>query len=118
MPRHALVPTFYEQDPGTGQWLTRDGTDPDEQERIYSNRGLFTKIGEGTGSWGTGVVGLSSTSTPGLMTRMLETLDLHDGHTVRPRRQPGPASAAFRPRRGPLRPQLGRLHGPAPVNPG
>ncbi|MGQ0776333.1 MAG: methyltransferase domain-containing protein [Pseudonocardiales bacterium] len=82
IPRHALVPVFYEQDPRTGQWLTRDGTDPTWQDRIYSNRGLFTKIGEGTGSWGTAVVGLSSTSTPGLMTRMLEALDVHDGHNV------------------------------------
>ncbi len=39
-------------------------------------------IGEQTGPWGTGLVGLSSTSTPGLMTRMLETLDIRDGHHV------------------------------------
>jgi methyltransferase of ATP-grasp peptide maturase system len=82
IPRHTLVPVFYEQDPGTGEWLTRDVTDPAWQERIYANRGLFTKIGEDTGSWGTAVVGLSSTSTPGLMTRMLETLDIHEGHDM------------------------------------
>ncbi len=82
VPRHELVPVVYEQEPGTGAWLTRDGTDPAWREGIYANRGLFTKIGEGTGSWGTAVVGLSSTSTPGLMTRMLETLDIHGGHDV------------------------------------
>lgn len=82
IPRHALVPAFYEQDPGNGQWLTRDATDPAWAERIYSNRALFTKIGEASGSWGSGVVGLSSTSTPGLMTRMLEALHVHDGHDV------------------------------------
>jgi methyltransferase of ATP-grasp peptide maturase system len=82
IPRHALVPVFYEQDPATGDWLARDATDPAWADRIYSNRALFTKIGEATGSWGSGVVGLSSTSTPGLMTRMLEALDVHDGHDV------------------------------------
>ena len=71
VPCHELVSVFYEQDPATGQWLRREGTDPQWQEGIYANRGLFTMIGEETGSWGTAVVGLSSTSTPGLMTRML-----------------------------------------------
>jgi methyltransferase of ATP-grasp peptide maturase system len=82
VPRHALVPVFYEQDPATGQWLRRDGTDPAYHDPVYANRALFTMIGEETGSWGTAVVGLSSTSTPGLMTRMLETLDIRDGHDV------------------------------------
>lgn len=82
VPRHALVPVFYEQDPATGDWLTRDGTDPAGHDRIYANRALFTKIGDATGSWGSGLVGLSSTSTPGLMTRMLEALDIHDRHRV------------------------------------
>ena len=82
VPRHELVPVFYEQDPATGQWLRREDTDPQWQEGIYANRALFTMIGEETGSWGTAVVGLSSTSTPGLMTRMLETLDIRDGHDV------------------------------------
>lgn len=82
IPRHALVPVFYEQDPTTGEWLPRDATDPTWHERMYSNSAMFTKIGQATGSWGSGVVGLSSTSTPGLMTRMLETLDVHDGHDV------------------------------------
>ncbi|MGH4021163.1 MAG: methyltransferase domain-containing protein [Pseudonocardiaceae bacterium] len=82
IPRHALVPIFYEQDSGTGDWRARDATDPQWHERVYSNRGLFTKIGQGSGSWGTAVVGLSSTSTPGLMTRMLEALDICDGHDV------------------------------------
>ncbi|MGH3719139.1 MAG: methyltransferase domain-containing protein [Pseudonocardiaceae bacterium] len=80
--RHELVPVFYEQDPGTGAWLPRDATDPAWRKLVYTNRGLFTKIGEATGSWGTALVGLSSSSTPGLMTRMLETLDVREGHDV------------------------------------
>ncbi len=82
IPRHALVPVFYEQDRDTGQWLARDASDPVWHDRIYANRALFTAVGEGAGSWGTGVVGLSSTSTPGLMTRMLEALDVHAGYHV------------------------------------
>ncbi|MGH3784790.1 MAG: methyltransferase domain-containing protein [Pseudonocardiaceae bacterium] len=82
VPRHELVPVVYEQDPGTGAWLTRDATDPAWRELVYANRGLFTKIGEAAVSWGTGVVGLSSSSTPGLMSRMLETLDVREGHDV------------------------------------
>lgn len=82
VPRHALVPIVYEQDPSTRSWLCREATDPSWQEQIYANRGLFTKIGEASGSWGSAVVGLSSTSTPGLMTRMLEALDIRDGHDV------------------------------------
>lgn len=82
VPRHELVPVCYEQDPATGEWLTRDATDPIWHDRIFSNSAMFTKIGEATGPWGSGVVGLSSTSTPGLMTRMLEALDIHDGHDV------------------------------------
>ncbi len=81
-PDHELVPAYYEQEPVTGAWLIRDATDSGWLEQIYANRGLFTKIGEATGSWGTAAVGLSSTSTPGLMTRMLETLDIHEGHKV------------------------------------
>ena len=82
IPRHALVPVFYEQDPTTGEWLRRDATDPVYHDRVYANRALCTMIGEESGSWGTAVVGLSSTSTPGLMTRMLEALDIRDGHDV------------------------------------
>lgn len=65
IPRHELVPVVYEQEPSTGAWLSRNATDPAWQNGIYANRGLFTKIGEGAGSWGTAVVGLSSTSTQG-----------------------------------------------------
>jgi hypothetical protein len=36
IPRHELVGVYYEHDPGTGGWLTRDATDPIWQERIYA----------------------------------------------------------------------------------
>lgn len=78
-PRHLLVPSFYEQMPGTGEW--REVTsDSDRLERIYSNVGAYTKIGPDP-VWGH-TIGLSSTSTPSLVTRMLEALHVHDGHYV------------------------------------
>jgi methyltransferase of ATP-grasp peptide maturase system len=78
-PRHVFVPRFYEQQPEDGEWR-EVRSDSDGLERIYSNTGLFTKIGADP-VWDY-TVGLSSTSTPSLMTRMLETLDIHDGHRV------------------------------------
>lgn len=79
-PRHVLVPGFYEQQPGTGDWHWVDSSTGDGLDRVYSNTGLFTKIGPDP-VWDR-TVGLSSTSTPSLMTRMLETLDVHPGHRV------------------------------------
>lgn len=78
-PRHVFVPYFYEQDPSTGEWREVP-SDSDGLDRVYSNSGLYTKIGPDP-VWGYDV-GLSSTSTPSLMTRMLEMLDVRDGHRV------------------------------------
>lgn len=78
-PRHLLVPRFFEQVPKTGEWR-EISTEADGRMRIYSNIGVYTKIGPDP-VWGH-TIGLSSTSTPGLSTRMLEDLDVHDGHHV------------------------------------
>ncbi len=69
VPRHALVPVHYEREPGTGQWTKSSTTD--DLDLVYSNTALFVMPD-----------GLSSTSMPALMTRMLEALDVHDGHDV------------------------------------
>ncbi len=69
VPRHELVPTHFTMDPHTGQWHTHHTAD--DLALVYSNTALFVLPG-----------GLSSTSMPGLMTRMLETLDIHAGHRV------------------------------------
>ncbi|MGH3602222.1 MAG: methyltransferase domain-containing protein, partial [Pseudonocardiaceae bacterium] len=69
VPRHELVPVHYTMDPHTGAWTSADTAD--DLPRVYSNTALFVLPG-----------GLSSTSMPGLMTRMLEALDIHDGHRV------------------------------------
>ncbi len=69
VPRHELAPVHYTMDPHTGDWTAAHSAD--ELTRVYSNTALFVLPG-----------GLSSTSMPSLMTRMLETLDVHDGHRV------------------------------------
>ncbi|MGH3905601.1 MAG: methyltransferase domain-containing protein [Pseudonocardiaceae bacterium] len=69
VPRHELVPEYYQREPGTGRW-TRIAT-TDDLDLVYSNTALFVLPD-----------GLSSTSMPGLMTRMLEVLDVHEGHDV------------------------------------
>lgn len=69
VPRHELVPVHYTMDPYTGTWTA--ACTADDLARVYSNVALFVLPG-----------GLSSTSMPGLMTRMLETLDVRDGHRV------------------------------------
>ena len=81
VPRHELVPVFFGQTP-TGEWLAVDTATPKGFELVYSNSALYTKVGELSGSWGRGQVGLSSSSMPGLMIRMLEALDIRDGDRV------------------------------------
>jgi methyltransferase of ATP-grasp peptide maturase system len=82
VPRHVFVPAYYVHrdggmvaadatgEQGRAQWL----------DTVYSNTALVTKLAQDTD--GTPPVFLSSSSTPGLMTRMLEALDVHDGQRV------------------------------------
>lgn len=69
VPRHELVPVHYTMDPHTGIWTA--ACTADDLARVYANTALFVLPG-----------GRSSTSMPGLMTRMLEALDVRDGHRV------------------------------------
>jgi methyltransferase of ATP-grasp peptide maturase system len=73
VPRHEFVPSYYEY---TSQgWRMADTISPQGRERwldrVYSNAALFI-LPEGR----------SSSSMPSLMTRMLEALDIRDGHKV------------------------------------
>jgi protein-L-isoaspartate O-methyltransferase len=72
VPRHELVLSYYEY---TSQgWRMADTASPQGRERwlgwVYSNAALFI-LPEGR-----------SSSRPSLMTRMLEALDIRDGHKV------------------------------------
>ena len=81
VPRHELVPEFFQQD-RTGVW-TRSDTTTDEGrrawlEKVYSNSVLITALRQDAQPLRV----LSSSTQPGLMTRMLQALDVHDGHRV------------------------------------
>jgi methyltransferase of ATP-grasp peptide maturase system len=81
VPRHELVPRFHTQDP-TGTWVESDtSTDHGRAawlDAVYSNTPLITALRTDTDPPRV----LSSSSQPGLMTRMLESLDLHSGQRV------------------------------------
>lgn len=77
VPRHVFVPSFYVR---RGGMVAIDATDAEWIERVYANAALVTKI-DHDGPGGPPVF-LSSSSTPGLMTRMLEALDIGDGQKV------------------------------------
>lgn len=75
VPRHAFVERAYEQD-GTGQWTSWD-TDAD-WNRVYAPSTLVTALS----SWRGYPEPASSSTNPELMVRMLEMLDVSEGHRV------------------------------------
>lgn len=79
--RHEPVPRFYTQD-ATGAWTESDRSTEDGRrawlDAVYSNKPLITAQRQDPDP----VRVLSSSSQPGLMTRMLESLDVHSGHRV------------------------------------
>ncbi|MFI9811502.1 methyltransferase domain-containing protein [Saccharothrix variisporea] len=72
-PRHQLVPTAYRQQPD-GTWAALDTAGAD-LNLAYSTTTLVTELDD-TGQ------PVSSSTKPDLMVRMLELLDIHDGHRV------------------------------------
>lgn len=82
IPRHELVPACYLNDEH-GRWSVMDTATERGRcqwlNKVYSNTALVTMIGTNTA----GVTTVrSSSSMPGLMTRMLESLDVRDRHRV------------------------------------
>ncbi len=81
VPRHEFVPGVLRRDLD-GSWHRLDTTTEQGRQQwldqVYSNTALLTAVA------GTPASGLlrSSSSMPGLMTRMLETLDVRDEHRV------------------------------------
>ncbi|NIJ12955.1 methyltransferase of ATP-grasp peptide maturase system [Saccharomonospora amisosensis] len=76
VPRHAFVPTYHQQTPD-GSWAQRASVD--DLAAVYANTALITALAP-TATGGTTV--LSSSTQPGLMTRMIEALHLTDGSRV------------------------------------
>ncbi|MER7078121.1 methyltransferase, ATP-grasp peptide maturase system [Saccharopolyspora kobensis] len=79
-PRHEFVPAYYVHE--AGGWRLADTSSPAGRDewlrRVYSNTVLITALSDGE----SGQVVRSSSSQPGLMVRMLEALDVHDGQRV------------------------------------
>lgn len=84
-PRHVMVPRYYEQD-DSGQWHLVDGAERSVHQQwldaVYSDRTLITALLDHQGPWGVQQVPVSSATQPGLMMRMLDELDVDDGHRV------------------------------------
>ncbi|MBV9144211.1 MAG: methyltransferase domain-containing protein [Pseudonocardiales bacterium] len=81
VPRHELVPDVLRWDPD-GSWHRLDTTTDQGQrewlDHVYSNRALLTAVAD---RWESRSL-RSSSSMPGLMTRMLETLQVREGNRV------------------------------------
>jgi len=77
VPRHVFVPGAYRQD-DTGTWQPVDVTSPAGLDLVYSPTTLLTALADR----GTHQESLPSSTKPDLMLRMLEALDIHDGHKV------------------------------------
>ncbi|MGH3940001.1 MAG: methyltransferase domain-containing protein [Pseudonocardiaceae bacterium] len=85
VPRHEFVPEVFRQDrldQYDPSWRQLDTTTEQGRaewlDQVYSNTALITALDRTTQSPGL----LSTSSMPALMTRMLETLDVQDGHRV------------------------------------
>jgi methyltransferase of ATP-grasp peptide maturase system len=77
VPRHVFVPAAYQQD-DTGRWQPVDVTSPSGLDLVYTPTTLITALIDR----GTHQEAASSSTKPDLMLRMLEALDVHDGHKV------------------------------------
>ncbi|MGH3905522.1 MAG: methyltransferase domain-containing protein, partial [Pseudonocardiaceae bacterium] len=89
VPRHEFVPEFYERSTGTGpgSWELVSAASSDTRERwwntVWTNTSLVTQLAQvGRAGRQTATGPASSSSAPSLMTRMLEALDIRDGHRV------------------------------------
>ncbi len=76
VPRHHLVPTYYQH--VQGSWQLVESASPEGLAAVYANRVLLTAVT----TTDRGTVIRSSATQPGLMTRMLEALNIRNGQRV------------------------------------
>ncbi|MER7014577.1 methyltransferase domain-containing protein [Saccharopolyspora sp. NPDC000359] len=76
-PRHVLVPEVYAQN-HSAEWEPVDVSSPSGLDRVYSPVTLVTALAD-RGQYREAI---SSSTKPDLMVRMLEALDVRDGHRV------------------------------------
>ncbi|GHH32948.1 methyltransferase domain-containing protein [Streptomyces candidus] len=78
VPRHLFVPYWFRHGPGGYERLWGEDPDPRRRERwlkgVYADTALATRVRDG--------LLLSSSSQPSLMARMLDELEVRDGHRV------------------------------------
>ncbi|MGH3972370.1 MAG: methyltransferase domain-containing protein, partial [Pseudonocardiaceae bacterium] len=86
IPRHLFVPHYYLQDTShrPSRWVRHEPSDADSTRRwlqlVYSPTTLITELAQYANR---GVqMPVCSSTKPDLMIRMLEALDIHDGHRV------------------------------------
>jgi methyltransferase of ATP-grasp peptide maturase system len=82
VPRHEFVPLWYERKGSAWLVVSRESQPERWLERVYANTALVTLLGEATHGDGSTIAALSSSSAPGLMTRMLEALEVDTGDRV------------------------------------
>lgn len=84
VPRHRFVPAYYQRRPGEPGWhlITADGAGERWWDQVYANLSLVTEIGPVPDGGRDASGPVSSSSAPGLMTRMLEMLEISDGMRV------------------------------------
>lgn len=90
VPRHPFLRRFFRQTADHSGWEAVDGDDPGAREEVYRDATWVTQLDHDPHRWWeareTGVpvsgVPTSSSTAPGLMALMLETLDVRDGHRV------------------------------------
>lgn len=89
VPRHHFVPCFYQRQPGAPghpRWRRLAEHDPQTQAEwwsaVWANTSLVTAIGDLPDGGRDRLGPVSSSSAPGLVTRMLEMLDIDDTHRV------------------------------------
>ncbi len=85
VPRHELVPRYFEPQ-GDGTFTLVEGDDPDQRaawlDAIYADQMLVTGLTDLHTGAGAVQITTSSSTMPSLMMRMLEDLDIRDGHRV------------------------------------
>ncbi|MBN1173027.1 MAG: ATP-grasp peptide maturase system methyltransferase [Micromonosporaceae bacterium] len=89
VPRHLFLPRFYRQTTDLAGWEPIDQHHPDWLNLVYTNQTWVTQLDHDDQRWAAAVehgsatgVPTSSSTAPGLMARMLETLALSDYHRV------------------------------------
>lgn len=90
VPRHVFLPRFFRQSRDLSGWVAVSADDEGAPELVYSDATWVTQLDDDPARWqaarrsGEPAHGVptSSSTAPGLMALLLESLDVHDGHRI------------------------------------